>query len=282
MANESSSYPIPGFIRAFFYTLSALSPSLAARVADPLFFKPIKFPIHDREKPFRAEAESGKNKTDLGTTHWFRLPGEREKILFVHGWSGRGSQFFELMYSLNALGYDVYTFDAPGHGEEVLKRTDMPTFVKSIHWMNHTFGPFHKAVGHSLGGMALWNAIREGVPITRMINIGSPSSIHGVIGDFAKAINARPVVVDRMVENLGKQYNVEPSIFNSVNIAPQNKQVEGLLVHDEGDGDVPIVHAEALSGVWSNSQFIRTTGLGHRKILRDPEVVKACTKFMDV
>ncbi len=262
--------------------LSILSPFLAAKVAEPLFFKPLRFGIPEREKDFRSKALQGAHQTADGKINWFHLPGLGPRILFVHGWSGRGSQFAPLMEAASAKGADIYAFDAPGHGEEQLGRTDMLAFVRSIEWMNETFGPFHWAVGHSLGGMALWNALDRGLPLHTLVNIGSPASIEGVILDFVHAIGAREVVVDRMLNLLQKKYQIEPSSLSPVSIATKHPHLKGGMLHATDDGDVPLQHAEQLSAVWKQGQLYRYEGLGHRRILRDPEVINQCLSLLGV
>lgn len=262
--------------------LSTLSPSLAAKVAEPLFFKPLRFPIPEREHHFRNKALRGAHSTADGQIDWFHLPGVGPKLLFVHGWSGRGSQFAPLMEAACEKGADIYTFDAPGHGEESLGRTDMLAFVRSIEWMNETFGPFHLAVGHSLGGMALWNAVDRGLPLHTLVNIGSPASIEGVILDFVHAIGAREVVVDRMLDLLRKKYQIEPSSLSPVSIASKHPHLKGGMLHATNDGDVPIQHAEQLEKVWEQGKLFRYEGLGHRRILRDAEVIHQCLSLLGV
>ena len=282
LPSESRSYPIPSYIRTSFRTLSTISPKLAARLAEPLFFRPLRFPVPEREMHFRKSAISGFHKNEDGRIHWFHIPGAGRNLLFVHGWSGRGSQFANMMEAAAESGYNVYTFDAPGHGEELKKRTDMLAFVRAILWMNEEFGPFELAVGHSLGGMALWNAYAQGLPLKKLVNIGSPSSIEGVLGDFVNAIGARLRVRDHMLQTLAAKYEIEPATLSPVSIVRESKVLKGALVHDEDDHDVPIVHAEALAKVWTEADFIRSSGLGHRRILRDQEVIRRCLQVLSV
>ena len=74
--------------------------------------------------------------------------------------------------------------------------------------MGNKFGPFDGAIGHSIGGMALWNAIREGAAIKRLVEIGSPSSLSGVLMDFAAVLNARPAVAEILMGKLSADYQV--------------------------------------------------------------------------
>ena len=46
-----------------------------------------------------------------------------------------------------------------------------------------------------------------------------------------------------------------------------------LVVHDREDREVPLAHGEALAATWPAARLRVTEGLGHRRILRDPEVI---------
>lgn len=270
---------LPFAVRIFFKILSYITPSLAARAAEPLFFRPVKFPIPEREREFRSTSESGKGALSSGRIHWFKRGGPGPKILFMHGWSGRGSQFTKMMDAFVEAGYEVYTFDAPGHGDEWLPRIDMLSFIGGIHWMDKKFGPFDGAIGHSIGGMALWNAIREGAAIKRLVEIGSPSSLSGVLEDFVAVLNARPAVAEILMGKLSADYQVAEDLFDPVRIAGLHPEVSGLLIHDIQDDEVPLAHALEMERVWKNGQLLTTEGLGHRKPLRDPGVIHLCLDF---
>jgi pimeloyl-ACP methyl ester carboxylesterase len=252
---------------------------LAARVAEPLFFRPVKFPIPEREKEFRSTSESGKGELSSGRIHWFKKGGSGPKILFMHGWSGRGSQFTKMMDAFVEAGFEVYTFDAPGHGDEWLPRIDMLSFIGGIHWMENKFGPFAGAIGHSIGGMALWNAIRERAAIKRLVEIGSPSSLTGVLEDFVAVLNARPAVAEILMGKLSADYQVAEDLFDPVRIAGLHPDVDGLLIHDAQDDEVPLAHALEMERAWKNGRLVTTEGLGHRKLLRDPGVIQLCLDF---
>jgi pimeloyl-ACP methyl ester carboxylesterase len=54
-----------------------------------------------------------------------------------------------------------------------------------------------------------------------------------------------------------------------------------LIVHDEDDDEVPFVRGEALANAWPGARLHVTRGLGHRRILRDPDVVSHVCAFID-
>jgi pimeloyl-ACP methyl ester carboxylesterase len=53
-----------------------------------------------------------------------------------------------------------------------------------------------------------------------------------------------------------------------------------LVVHDRDDREVPIEHGRRLAATWPLAELRETDGLGHRRILRDPNVVATAVAFV--
>ena len=53
-----------------------------------------------------------------------------------------------------------------------------------------------------------------------------------------------------------------------------------IIFHDETDRDVALHQAEGYAAGYPNSQLVVTNGLGHRRILRDPDIVDQLVKFV--
>jgi pimeloyl-ACP methyl ester carboxylesterase len=53
-----------------------------------------------------------------------------------------------------------------------------------------------------------------------------------------------------------------------------------LVVHDRGDAEVAWQHGLAIARAWRGAEFLMTDGLGHRRILKDPDVVAAAVAFV--
>jgi pimeloyl-ACP methyl ester carboxylesterase len=53
-----------------------------------------------------------------------------------------------------------------------------------------------------------------------------------------------------------------------------------LIIHDQDDRDIPWREGEAVARAWPHARFQRTEGLGHRRILRDPEVIDCVVRFL--
>ena len=102
-------------VRSVFSGLQAISPALAAQLAAATMFRTRRKPRADWEQRIAERAEhltvdgpSG----DIAVQRW----GQGPLVLLVHGWNGRGSQLGSFVEPLLEGGFQVVTFDAPGHG----------------------------------------------------------------------------------------------------------------------------------------------------------------------
>jgi pimeloyl-ACP methyl ester carboxylesterase len=60
----------------------------------------------------------------------------------------------------------------------------------------------------------------------------------------------------------------------------QSLTLPALIVHDLQDADVPYGHGEEIARAWPGAELFTTTGLGHRAILRNPEVIRRIVTFL--
>jgi pimeloyl-ACP methyl ester carboxylesterase len=53
-----------------------------------------------------------------------------------------------------------------------------------------------------------------------------------------------------------------------------------LIVHDRDDPDVPYAHGQEIAAAWPEAELVTTSGLGHRGVLRDSEVIRRTVAFL--
>ncbi|MDQ3224635.1 MAG: alpha/beta hydrolase, partial [Gemmatimonadota bacterium] len=53
-----------------------------------------------------------------------------------------------------------------------------------------------------------------------------------------------------------------------------------LVIHDRGDTDVPYVQGAEVASAWPGAELLTTSGLGHRAVVRDPEVIRRTIDFL--
>jgi pimeloyl-ACP methyl ester carboxylesterase len=53
-----------------------------------------------------------------------------------------------------------------------------------------------------------------------------------------------------------------------------------LVMHDRDDPTVPWAEGAAIATAWRGAELVTTSGLGHRDIVRDPDVVARAVAFL--
>lgn len=277
--NQSLQIPKPILITAKF--LQAISPKLATQFAAKLFTTPIKHKIPKRE--FEMDKQSIQydvlipsiNKT-IKTYLYGNSP---KKILLVHGWSGRGTQLVKIADHLIEQGYSTISFDAPAHGKSKGNSSIMTEFIASILVLEKQYGPFEFAIGHSLGGMAIINAIKQNLNVKKAVIIGSGDLIQDIISDFIRNLGLKPQIGDRMREHFEKKFG-EPMNNYSTSVVSKNIETPVFIIHDNDDHDVNVKCAHNIHSHLKNSKLMITNNLGHRKILGNEKVIHEISNFI--
>lgn len=209
------------------------------------------------------------------------LWGRGSTVLLVHGWSGRGSQMAAFAEPLVNAGYRVITFDAPGHGQvSGPSRSNAFEFAASIMVMAERYGPFEAVIAHSFGVVGSLMALRDGMEVEKLLCISSPSDFRAVFDNFAKFLGltdeAKQYLEQRYFQHFGK--NVWRQVSPLENIRCIEQPV--LVVHDQQDRDVLSEHGQRLADACPQGYYYQTSGLGHRRILRDTGVIQQCIQFV--
>ncbi len=270
--------PAARLLKAGFSLLSRVSPAGAARLAERIFLTPRRHrrPAHELEglrnaRPFEIPGEDGA----LRAWEW---GDEGPRVLLVHGWEGRGTQLVELVAPLVARGFRVVTFDMPGHGDSPGTISSFFHFARSIARVVEAFGPFHAIVAHSMGGASAAWALRSGPRPGRLVMIAPPADIRDFTGGASIALGLSEAATLELEARLGRRFGIPLTQVQAVLVAP-HMTTPLLVVHDENDREVPIGSGEAVAGAWPGAELVRTRGLGHRRILRDPSVIERVTRF---
>lgn len=277
---DTPSLQVPKAYLRYISLLEKMSFKLAAKEITRRFFSPIPYKTPLRELPFIESAEC--SPILVGSTRGsVHILGEGKKVaVFIHGWSGRGSQVFALAPALVEAGFKVYAITAPAHGNNPGKTTHMLEFADTIKALFQDIGKFDALIAHSIGGAAAINAVAEGVKVDKLVILGAPSSISNVIVDFCNRLHLSERYNQYISRYLKENYHSDVESFSPMRVITQIAETPGLIIHDKEDIDVNYREAERLHNAWPNSQFLLTKGLGHRRILNDPKVIQATVDFI--
>nr|WP_246615951.1 alpha/beta hydrolase [Aquimarina litoralis] len=263
--------------------LNWISPFLASRFGARLFLTPFKYPRPEREKTMADRSKKENVRIDKINREVviYSYGDSEKKILLVHGWSGSGTQLSMIADSLLQQGYSTISFDAPAHGEAPGKRSNMLHFVETIYQLEKTYGPFIGAIGHSLGGMSLLRATKFGLPIQKLVIIGTANSITKITQDFAKNLQLGQKTAKLMKEFFDSHYGEDLDNYSGA-VSAEGIKIPTLIVHDKQDVDVHYSSAIEINDKLENGTLILTEKLGHRKILGNQKVIDQIVEFIVV
>ena len=176
-------------------------------------------------------------------------------------------------------GYSTISFDAPAHGKAPGKTSDMTEFIAAILELDKKYGPFEHAVGHSLGAMAVLNAIKRGLKVNKAVTVGSGDVIKDIMDDFSQKLGMNIATGDMMIKRFEKKFGKSIDTYSAY-MAAKEVTIPVLLFHDQDDADVPVSAASHINSHLANGEVVITQGLGHRKILGDSKVIKKIVEFL--
>jgi pimeloyl-ACP methyl ester carboxylesterase len=198
--------------------------------------------------------------------------------LLVHGWEGRGSQLAAFVAPLVDLGLRVVAFDAPGHGDAASPRDDVVRHAAAVRAVADTAGNVRLVVAHSMGGAATLLATRFGLRAGAYALVAPPTSPRGYVDGFCHAYGVPEPVRAAMLRRLARRHGVG---YSELDALPDARALDAplLVVHDEADRDVPLEDGRRIAEASKDARLVTTRGLGHRRILRAPEVLAAVEAF---
>ena len=280
-SNHTQSLKIPKLILQSSKFISFFSPKLVTLFAAKLFTSPIKHRIPKRE--LEMDSKSIQKLIEIPSINkkvvLYQYGESKKKILLVHGWSGRGTQLFKIADELIKAGYSTISFDAPAHGKSPGRTTIMSEFIETIVEIEKQFGPFEAAVGHSLGGMSLLNAVKKGFKISNLTIIGSGDIVQDILDDFVAKLELKPSISSQLRILFEKKYKQEMDSYSGYKSAMEIS-IPVLVLHDKNDPEVNVTAGINIHNHLKNGTLFLTEGLGHRKILGNPIVIEKVVQFI--
>lgn len=311
--------------------LCKLFPNYIANSITDLFFTPRKISQQEYEKEFEESTkhnilkiptagykeraakfeENNKERKDMKLTRIPNLPSEitvleflpeenvekrEETIICVHGWEGRGTNFYKFIPKLTKNGFRVLAPDFPLHGKTGGEETGCHVFGHSLNSiLNYIQTPAILLV-HSLGNGATCTNYYLSDEKTRnqikgFVGIGVPDKFTDYIRNFGNLVGLDEYTNNLFIDKNSERLGIDVHFF-VVSETIKYFNYPCLIVHDEKDKEV------SMEWAINSSKFIqerfqkykigdkefpclhKTSGLGHRRILRDDGVVDIVVEFI--
>ncbi|HJQ38561.1 MAG TPA: alpha/beta fold hydrolase [Thermoanaerobaculia bacterium] len=263
----------PSLMRAAIRVLAAVAPPLAVRAAARLF----RFPVRPRTSALPGErfaVRVGRHTVRGG------VRGDGPLVLLLHGWGGSEQQFDVLGDTLAARGFRVATISAIGHGASSSRFSSMVEFRDSLRAVAAHFGVEpHAVIGHSLGGAASALTVSEGLRTSRLVLIAASAHPSRYLGLFLDWLDFPHALRARVVQHFEKTLGFAWDRLDIEAMGPR-VHVPTLIIHDRADREVPYSEGADAARLIPNAQLVTVESLGHRRILRDAEVVARIADFL--
>ncbi len=267
--------------------LARISPDLAARAAVRLFRTVRQHRVPKRELAWIEAAEPVRHSSDGGRLEGLAW-GSGPTVLMMHGWEGRASQMGAVGLALAEAGFRAVSVEAPGHGREGPRISSLWEFANAVSGFATCEGPLAGFIGHSFGNAgACYAHLRGTLPlgsllgskVKRLVFVSPPGDLNDFFEVLFSLLHLGPDVRRGFVHVMEAGLELPwETTRRCTQLAAA--EVPLLVVHDEGDLDTPMAGAETVVAAWPDSRMLRTTGLGHRRILRDPATLDEIVGFL--
>jgi pimeloyl-ACP methyl ester carboxylesterase len=270
------------FTRWIFPKLERVAPFLAVRLFTQLFFTPLHFGFPTKEKAWVKTSKKSDISIQGKKISVYEWGDEKNPaVIFVHGWAGRGTQFRKFFEPFIQGGYRIIAFDGPAHGKSEGKQTTVIEFEEVVRHLWNRSDPPAGIIAHSFGGTVALYAAFKGLPIQKLVMIGTPVIGELVIKGFLRAVNGSEKTGVEFRKRLNEKYGRSFEEFSAEHLLPRLPEpIDLMIIHDRDDKESPIRHAEEAVRLYPQATLMRTAGLGHNRVLRDTAVIDACLRFM--
>ncbi|MEM9906699.1 MAG: alpha/beta fold hydrolase, partial [Cyanobacteria bacterium P01_D01_bin.44] len=232
------------------------------------FMTPSKNSPSDAERTLLEKAASFSvplKSTDIRGLSW----GAGPTVLLVHGWGGYGLQLGSFVEPLVEAGYQVVTFDAPAHGSTAGAQTNGLEMTRALKTVAQQQAPITSIIAHSLGAASTTLALSEGLQLQKVVYIAAMCWLSNAVVTFARRARLSTDVENGLRRQFEARLGKDIWQRFAIDQNASNLNIPALLFHDQSDRDVAIEESKAIAQAWSGARLIETSGLRHRRILRN-------------
>jgi pimeloyl-ACP methyl ester carboxylesterase len=270
--------PIPGWVRAGMRMTSVVSPHVAARLAERIFFSPSRLRLRPDDAAVLQRAERFSVTVRGAAVRGFSW-GRGPTVILSHGWSGHAGQMTAFVEPLLAADFRVVALDMPGHGTSGGSRSSLVHFSETLLQTSALFGPVHGLVAHSFGAASAVYALSRGLAVERAVFVAPTARFEPFWDRFRDGLGIPEGVLREALGHAEEWLETRLADMMPLDLAAR-LETPLLVLHDVEDREVAFEEAQALTSSWKGSVLRESRGLGHHRILRDPGVGVAAISFL--
>jgi len=272
------------FIRTKFKLLAMFSQQLAAEKIFQLFCTPLVKPEKTIPAFFLSAEPLSLSLNNKKVNGFCWNKGQGKRIMILHGFSSSAYKFHSYIGAFADKGYEVLAFNAPAHGNSEGKTVNVLEYSELIELAVQHFGMPDGFIAHSFGGIALALAM-ENIPHaidTRIVFIAPATETTTAADEAFKILNIKSTGLRAAFDKVIFEKSGRSISWFSIRRAMNQILAKVLWVHDKNDDITPLADAlKVKADNHPNTQFIVTSGLGHRNIYHNAEVKKQVFDFLN-
>lgn len=206
-------------------------------------------------------------------------------VLIAHGWTSEASFMAVFAEQLRRAGFRVVAFDQPAHGKSDGERASLIDCARVLLEVAIALGPIRFVVAHSMGCLAAL-LVGEGAPpmphaypFERYVFIASPDRFADITRNFSDELGLSPAArrsYEARLERIAHRRIVDFTCARMLAATDKN----GLLLHSRDDGEVEFSNSEQIAAACPKATLAAFDGLGHRKILYAPPVIRKAVAYL--
>jgi pimeloyl-ACP methyl ester carboxylesterase len=271
--------------RSFFKVFGTIFPKKAAKMAYKIFGTPRWRARHKRPDDLILAARlvdfSFQNET-IKCYEWGDAAANTT-ILLAHGWESRGTALRMYVPDLMKKGYKIVAFDALAHGDSTGERNNLLTNAQTVLALSKHYGGFHGAIAHSFGCASIVYAMQfldNSMAMKRLVFLAVPPQLSKIVDGVFKML-ALPKATQREFIKIIDGMSGHPIEESDIALGAGKLAVEKLLlIHDEHDEVTHINAAKRVESAWKNAVLLITSGYGHFRIAKNPDVIRRIVDFI--
>lgn len=270
---------LPKIIGAIINFISFFSSQFAAKLAIDLFSMPKKGKINPKEAEYLRSAIQENVYYEGLSIKTYNWKGSRANVLLAHGWESNSFRWKNLIEKLKDEGYNIYSIDAPAHGDSGGKLFNALLYSECMNIVVKKFN-INTIIGHSVGGMAtvFFQHKYQLETIEKLVLLGAPADFIGVFERYENIMGYNTRVSQALKNYILKHYNYLPEYFSPA-IFSKEITAKGLIIHDKKDRIIPYKDGLKFKQNYANATFIATKGFGHG--LKSEPVYQHITDFLN-
>lgn len=242
------------------------------------FANPRRMPLDDAQQQRLAQASHSRHRHADGELALWSF-GEGPRVVLLHGWDGCAAQMLAFVDPLLAAGFAVTLLDAPAHGQSSGEVTSVVHIGEALLSVCDTLGEVEAVIAHSAGSAgSLW-AFNRGLRVNASVHLCGPSSLRRMLLGAGAAYGLDQAQTAALLA-WAQDHIGQPLVALDIENMRDGLTHRGLIFHDPQDRTVPFGASQALHQNWPDSRLVELSGLGHRRLLSDAQVIAQSVAFI--